>query len=217
MVAEVEERASDRAAGGGGDKPEPELLWSRTQTGLKYVDEELGAGETPNRGSVVSLQYTVSMADSGMELGTSRGRWPLTFAPAKHEVPIFSEAVEGMRVGGRRRVIVPRSRVPPSQINNVPRDQAGESLRFDIELVGVETGLKALVPSLLPPGNRRLAITRALFALSFVPYALPDDIKPDIYRGRDVAVVAQERAERQYEMRNSAWLGSDASLDSLFP
>ena len=186
--------------------------WRVLEGGIKYVDEQTGSGSIAAADSVVSLHYTVSLA-SGMELGTSRGRWPLTFARGRHAVPIFNEAIDGMRVGGRRRLSVPASMVPPSQINNVPKDQAGESLRFEIELIEIETGLKAVIPSLLPPGNRRLTITRILFAMSFVPYFLPEDLKPELYRAGDVTAIHAAREAAS----NSVWLGGSATpLDSLF-
>eukprot|EP00966_Prymnesium_polylepis_P074653 1732481-Prymnesium_polylepis.2 len=186
--------------------------WRTLEGGVKYVEEKVGTGGVVAANDVVSLHYTVSLT-SGMELGTSRGRWPLTFARGRHNVPIFTEAIEGMRVGGVRRLSVPASMVPSSQINNVPKDQMGEGLRFEIELIGVETGLTALIPSLLPPGNRRVAIARVLFALSFIPYFLPEDIKPELYRAGDVTAIhaAHEAAS------NSLWLGGAAApLDSLF-
>lgn len=187
--------------------------WRALQDGIRYVDDKVGTGPLAAADSVVSLHYTVSLA-SGMELGTSRGRWPLTFAPGKHAVPIFTEAIKGMRVGGTRRLSVPASKIPPSQMSNVPKDQMGEGLRFDIEFVGIETGIKAVIPSVLPPGNRRLAITRILFALSFVPYFLPEEIKPEWYRFGDVHAI---HAARQ-AASNSLWLGGAAApLDSLFP
>jgi len=78
--------------------------WRALENGIKFVDDNLGSGAPVMQDSVVSLHYTVSLQQSGMELGTSRGRWPLSFAPGKHVVPIFSEAIQGMRPGGRRRL-----------------------------------------------------------------------------------------------------------------
>ena len=173
-------------------KQEQVTPWQLTADGLKFVDEELGTGpglEEP--GSVVSVHYTVSFAVSGETLGTTRGKWPLTFAPNKHDVPLFSDAVQGMRVGGKRRLSVPASKIPPSQVGNVPQDNYAEGLRVEVELLEIETGAKALIPSLLPPGNRRVTIARALFALSFVPYLLPAELRPGWYQGGDPALIAQ--------------------------
>ncbi len=200
-----------------GDVPEcvqQLTIWQSTKGGIKFVEEQLGMGATPEPDSVVSLHYTVSFADSGMVIGTSKGRWPLSFSPLRHPVPIFADAIEGMRVGGRRRLSVPAHMIPESQVRNVPQDQAGEGLRIEVELVGIETGIKAMAISLLPPGNRRLVITRSLFLLSFLPYFLPEEIKPESYKYGDLdAITASHEAAA-----NSLWLGGSAQpLDSLFP
>jgi hypothetical protein len=188
-------------------------VWQSTKGGIKFVDERIGTGALPASDSVISLHYTVSFADSGMVIGTSQGRWPLSFAPEKHPVPIFADGVEGMRVGGRRRLSIPAHMIPESQVRNVPQDQAGEGLRIEVELVGIETGIKAVALSLLPPGNRRLVIARTVFLLSFLPYFLPEEIKPDGYKFGDLdAIVASHDAAA-----NSLWLGGTAQpLDSLF-
>ena len=118
-----------------------------------------------------------------------------------------------MRVGGRRRLSIPAHMIPESQVRNVPQDQADEGLRIEVELVGIETGIKAVALSLLPPGNRRLVIARTVFLLSFLPYFLPEEIKPDGYKFGDLdAIVASRDAAA-----NSLWLGGTAQpLDSLF-
>jgi len=188
-------------------------VWQSTKGGIKFVDERIGTGALPASDSVISLHYTVSFADSGMVIGTSQGRWPFSFAPKKHHVPIFADGVVGMRVGGRRRLSIPAHMIPESQVRNVPQDQAGEGLRIEVELVGIETGIKAMALSLLPPGNRRLVIARTVFLLSFLPYFLPEEIKPDGYKFGDLdAIVATHDAAA-----NSLWLGGTAQpLDSLF-
>ena len=164
--------------------------------------------------AVVSVHYTVEFDESGMKLGTSRGRWPLTFAPSVHEVPLFSEAVAGMRVGGRRRLSVPARLIPESQIANVPRDHEGEGLRIELELTAIEAGPMAAFGRALPPGNRRVTILRLLFALSFVPYFMPEAIKPEAYRFGDPQAIAAERRAAA----NSLWLGgAQAPLEDLFP
>jgi len=192
-------------------------VWSSTASGLKFVDETIGSGERPPPDAVVSVHYTVTMASTGWELGSSRRHppleigWPLTFALAKEEVPLFTEAVDGMRVGGCRRLMVPFNRVPPSQRSNVPQDESGEELRLEIELLRVETGLPALIPTMLPPRGRRVAILRAILALSFVPYLLPDGLKPSIYEWKDVEAIHAAREAVQADL----WHG--VPIDSLWP
>mmetsp|Transcript_6532 Transcript_6532/g.13089 ORF Transcript_6532/g.13089 Transcript_6532/m.13089 type:complete len:247 (+) Transcript_6532:51-791(+) len=165
--------------------------WQLTANGLKFLDADPGSGPSVAPNSVVSLHYTVSFAVSGQLLGTTRGKWPLSFAYGKHDVPLFSDAIAGMRVGGTRRLVVPAEKIPPSQMRYVPQDNYAEGLRVEITLESIETGVKALIPSLLPPGNRRLTIARALFALSFLPYLLPAELKPDWYQAGDPQLIYQ--------------------------
>merc|ERR1719440_398708 len=99
-----------------------QAIWSTTdELGFKFIDDEVGQGEAPTLGQVVQLHYTVTVLSSGTVLGTSRTKaWPLTFALGRHNVPIFDEALQGMRIGGRRRLLVPPSAIPESQASNVP-------------------------------------------------------------------------------------------------
>jgi len=211
IVAALETEAPLRNQAESSGEPK---LWREMPGGIKFVDEVIGNGALPGSDAVVSLHYTVSFAVSGMELGTSRGHWPLSFSPSKHPLPIFAEGIAGMRVGGRRRLSVPAHLIPESQVQNVPQDQAGEGLRFEVELIGVETGTKAFALSLLPPGSRRRDIARTLFLLSFLPYFLSDDVKPEGYRFGDV----EDIQARHEAAANSVWLGGAAEdLGSLFP
>jgi len=212
--------------------PSKQGLWNVLPgSGLKYVDEKIGEGAVPSSDAVVSLHYTVSFA-SGQELGSSRNgpfHSPLTFALGKHPVAVFPEAIEGMRIGGKRRVVVPPAKIPESQTRNVPKDQEGEPLNFEIELLGVHSGVKALIPSLLPPGNRRLTIARFFFALSFIPYFLPEDIKPNSYKmydGKTPEEVREMYAERQISRSLgtnfdadafNALFAEDAAASGVFP
>jgi hypothetical protein len=92
----------------------------------------------------------------------------------------WDEALVGMRVGGSRRMLVPPSAIPSSQVMNVPGEQ--RFLRFDFELIGTldTSTLKGWVAATLPPVARRVEIGRQLYLAcllaSFVPYFLPVDM-----------------------------------------
>ena len=51
----------------------------------------------------------------------------------RHHVPIWDEALTGMRVGGQRRMLVPPSAIPNTQASKVPGGD--RMLRFDIEVI----------------------------------------------------------------------------------
>jgi hypothetical protein len=187
--------------------------WQRTAGGLRFREIRAGTGEIPEQGSVVSVDYTITFSQSGDTLGTTRGTQPLTMALGKHGVQIFDDACAQMRVGSSRRLVVPASLIPESQSGNVPKDQEGESLVVDVELISIVTGPRALIPSLLPPGTRRASIMRLLFALSFLPYLLPETMQPEFYHFGDPAAIYAAKVAAH----DSLWLGGAAvPLDSLF-
>jgi len=198
-----------------------EVEWITSPSGYKFIEEKIGQGVLPARGDVVQIHYTVSLLSSGTTLGTSRGtERPVTMALGKHDVPIWDEAVSGMRVGGQRRMILPPSALPEFQADKVPGEN--RDLRFDFELLGsVDKATPlAVFASLVPPHRRptRDSLFRAfatLWLLSFVPYFLPQSMQPEWYHdGKPVEVIRAEQEQRL----NSRFLGGDvADLNSLFP
>lgn len=148
--------------------------WRTTPSGSKFVDDVLGNGKLLEVGDVVLLHYTVTLMSSGAVVESSRGGKPLGFdlGEAAGDVQGWNDAVVGMRVGGQRRVYAR------------PQDgEDGPTARYDIEIMGVEAGSDSsaqenLITSL---GGRRAA-ARLLFALTFVPYFLPEEYQPDFFK-----------------------------------
>jgi len=151
--------------------------WRTTESGSKYVDDVLGNGELVNIGDVVLLHYTVTLMSTGAVVESSRternGR-PLGFelGQASADVQGWNDAVQGMRVGGQRRVYA----TPPDGGD-------GPTARYDIEVVGVESAApKSAVEGVLTRLGGRRAVARLLFALSFAPYFLPADVQPAFFK-----------------------------------
>lgn len=107
--------------------------------GLKYTDLVLGKGAPPKTGQTVKVHY-VGTLTSGKKFDSSRDRGqPFTFAIGEGQVIAgWDEGVATMRVGGRRKLIIPPKlgygeagagggTIPPNA-----------TLVFDIELLGVE-------------------------------------------------------------------------------
>ena len=79
-----------------------------TKTGLRYIDLKVGEGEEARPGQVVEVQYTGRLKDNDTVFETSRGNQPLTFRVGAGDVlKGWDEGVLGMRVGGKRKLIVP--------------------------------------------------------------------------------------------------------------
>jgi FKBP-type peptidyl-prolyl cis-trans isomerase len=111
-----------------------------TGSGLKYVDEVVGTGESPSPGKIVSVHYT-GWLENGTQFDSSRGLdrgQPLEFSIGVGRViKGWDEGVMTMKVGGKRKLIIPpdlgygatgagRGRIPPNS-----------TLIFEVELLGV--------------------------------------------------------------------------------
>ena len=104
-------------------------------TEITSTDLTVGTGATAAAGDVVSVHYILSLNNSVLESSYQAGN-PITFQLGVGAViPGFERGVLGMRVGGRRRVVVP----PSLGYGNQPRGSipANSTLTFEIELVSV--------------------------------------------------------------------------------
>jgi FKBP-type peptidyl-prolyl cis-trans isomerase len=79
-----------------------------TKSGLRYVDLKVGEGEEAKPGQVVEVHYTGWLTD-GVQFETSHNcNEPLTFRVGAGDVlKGWDEGVQGMKVGGKRKLIVP--------------------------------------------------------------------------------------------------------------
>ncbi|HEX4496013.1 MAG TPA: FKBP-type peptidyl-prolyl cis-trans isomerase [Thermoanaerobaculia bacterium] len=118
---------SDAAAG-------PEVV---TPSGVRYVDLRVGSGDEAQTGKIVEVQY-VGWLQDGTRFDSSRDRdRPFTFRlGAGDALKGWDEGLAGMKVGGKRKLIIPPdlgfgkqgvgSVVPPGSI-----------LFYEFELLGV--------------------------------------------------------------------------------
>lgn len=81
----------------------------RTSSGLYYRDLTVGTGATATAGKTASVYYWLYLAN-GQRLQTNEGSSPLPFRLGSGGVIAgFDEGVTGMKVGGRRQLIIPPS------------------------------------------------------------------------------------------------------------
>jgi len=110
--------------------------WVTTPSGLKYIDEVVGTGDSPKPGQMVTVHYTGTF-DNGTKFDSSLDKGqPYTFPiGAGRVIRGWDEGVMSMRIGGKRRLIVPsnlgygaegRPGIPPNA-----------TLNFEIELLGI--------------------------------------------------------------------------------
>lgn len=105
--------------------------------GLAYVDLVLGRGAMPKVGQTVRVHYTGTLVD-GKKFDSSRDRGtPFEFPLGAHQVIAgWDEGVATMRVGGRRKLIIPAALGYGDRGAGgiIP---SGATLLFDIELLAI--------------------------------------------------------------------------------
>jgi peptidylprolyl isomerase len=108
-----------------------------TSSGLKYTDEVVGTGDSPRKGENVTVHYTGRLTDGKkFDSSVDRGQ-PFAFTIGVGQVIRgWDEGVMSMKVGGKRRLVIPPdlgygsrgagSAIPPNA-----------ELIFDVELLKV--------------------------------------------------------------------------------
>ncbi len=116
------------------DAPKGEVA---TDSGLQYTDVVVGADETPQTGDFVKVHYTGTLVDgTKFDSSVDRGE-PFVFQlGVGNVIPGWDEGVGSMKVGGKRRLIIPPDLAYGSQgVGNVIPPNA--TLIFEVELLEV--------------------------------------------------------------------------------
>jgi peptidylprolyl isomerase len=108
-----------------------------TSSGLKYIDEVVGTGDSPAKGKSVKVHYTGRLIDGKkFDSSVDRGQ-PFVFSIGVGQViKGWDEGVMSMKVGGKRQLII------PPDLGYGARGAGGAippnaELIFDVELLGV--------------------------------------------------------------------------------
>ena len=122
-----------------GIPPLPSVVqWHTTPSGLQYADTVIGTGKTPNEGQIVIVQFTGWLDDGVMFDSTRRpGKKPFGFPLGSGQVIRgWDEGVRSMKVGGKRRLIVPPA-LGYGAKGIAPIVPPNARLVFDLELIRV--------------------------------------------------------------------------------
>ena len=108
-----------------------------TASGLQYVDEVVGTGDTPTASSLVTVHYTGWLAENGQKFDSSVDRGTPSTFQVDGVIDGFMEALLSMKVGGKRMVYMP-SELGYGTAGRPPAIPANADLVFEIELLGVQ-------------------------------------------------------------------------------
>jgi peptidylprolyl isomerase len=108
-----------------------------TASGLKYVDLVEGTGEPPKPGQTVVVDYTGTLQDGTKFDSSKDSGHPFSFVIGGNgAIRGFEEGVRTMKVGGKRRLIIPPKIGYGAQAKpNIP---ANSTLIFEVELLGIK-------------------------------------------------------------------------------
>lgn len=119
---------------GGGSSTRGEVT---TASGLKYIDEVVGTGDSPKPGQNVTVHYTGTL-ENGTKFDSSfdRGQ-PYQFRIGTGAViKGWDEGVMTMKAGGKRRLIVP-AKLGYGAAGFPPNIPPNATLLFEVELLSV--------------------------------------------------------------------------------
>jgi FKBP-type peptidyl-prolyl cis-trans isomerase len=107
-----------------------------TESGLKYTDLKVGDGASPRVDQTVTVHY-IGWLENGKEFNNSRklGR-PAEFQMGTGLIPGWNEALQTMKVGGKRKIILP-PKLAYGPAGKPPDIPPNSTLTFEIELLGV--------------------------------------------------------------------------------
>ncbi len=111
----------------------------KTKSGLQYEEMTVGKGVSPKKGQTVMVQYTGTLKD-GTKFDSSRDRGePFSFPIGEGQViPGWDEGVISMKVGGRRKLIIPANLGYGAKGTPGGPIPPNAQLTFDVELLGVQ-------------------------------------------------------------------------------
>ena len=117
-------------------KPEIEFPDGPPPTELVITDLIVGDGDEASPGDTVDVHYVGIEYDTGEEFDSSWNRGESITCPLRGLIAGWQEGIPGMRVGGRRQLVIPPELAygPAGSGHRL----AGKTLIFVIDLLGVE-------------------------------------------------------------------------------
>lgn len=106
---------------------------------LQVTDEVVGTGTTAQAGDTVTVNYVGTLTDgTQFDASANHGNQGFTFKlGAGQVIPGWDQGIAGMKVGGKRKLVIPPSLAYGNQAigNIIP---ANSTLVFEVELLNVQ-------------------------------------------------------------------------------
>jgi peptidylprolyl isomerase len=110
---------------------------SPTPSSLETKDLVLGTGTTAQAANTVLVQYVGANYTNGKDFDSSWQRGQPASFPLNGVVPGFAQGIEGMKVGGRREIVIPAA-LGYGASGSPPAVGPNETLVFVVDLLQVQ-------------------------------------------------------------------------------
>jgi len=109
---------------------------AKLDSGMVYIEQTAGTGESPKATDRVKVHYHGTLSDGTVfDSSVDRGE-PVTF-PLNGVIKCWTEGVQKMKVGGKAKIVCP-SDLAYGDRGAPPKIKPGATLVFDVQLLGIE-------------------------------------------------------------------------------
>jgi FKBP-type peptidyl-prolyl cis-trans isomerase FkpA len=121
---------------------------TKTASGMAYKVMKEGTGPTPKETDIVKVHYHGTLTD-GTVFDSSRERGKEVSFPLNRVIKGWTEGVQLMKVGGKTKFVIP-SELAYGDAGAPPKIRGGETLVFEVELLGIEKAPEAAPAGKVP-------------------------------------------------------------------
>ena len=122
------------------DKAAKETGAVKTASGMVYLSQKAGAGESPAATDTVKVHYRGTLID-GKEFDSSYKRNAPAEFPLNGVIKCWTEGVQKMKVGGKAKLVCPAN-LAYGDRGSPPNIAGGATLQFEVELLGITKAAK---------------------------------------------------------------------------
>lgn len=122
---------------------------TKTASGMAYKHIKEGTGPSPKETDIVKVHYHGTLTD-GTVFDSSRERGKEVSFPLNRVIKGWTEGVQLMKVGGLTKFVIP-SELAYGDAGAPPKIRGGETLVFEVELLGIEKAPAEAAPAAPAP------------------------------------------------------------------